>query len=280
MGLLHCDNSPVPMYSFSNNNDEISLETLYSISKDLNIHHEVGSSYNEDFIHATDINPYSVHLKYKVHLTAPPCPEQDDEINNYLEVLDKAYETGAKVCVMHVDYIEEGKLNFKEKIDNFINAVEPVMTKAKEYEINIAIENQLDLLGIFGSTPKQIQYILSRLRENYDNVGICLDIGHANIASESNQCGYNGTLENWLDIFEEDIIHTHIHENHGNSVRYPSGLPKDEHLPVTGLFPDSFYKKLMSLPNLKMLNFEFKLPENEIKEEIIKSIEYLEQFRE
>ena len=86
---------------------------------------------------------------------------------------------------------------------------------AKERGVNIAFEN----LRVVGNLACAIDRYAKM-----DNVGFCLDFGH--------QHGYTRNVE-WMDLFTDRLIATHIHDNHGRGVE-KVGNPDEHLLPFDG----------------------------------------------
>lgn len=109
---------------------------------------------------------------------------------------------GAKIMVMHPD-------GFKS-VDENVKFFKKIAKFAKKYNVKIAVENIFNWSGthaIFsaGSTPESLLDLINKIGE--DNVGVCLDIGHAEIMGE---------LANATDFIyklKDKIIATHIHDN-------------------------------------------------------------------
>ncbi len=83
----------------------------------------------------------------------------------------------------------------------------------KEKGIKIALENMNTC------DNKVLTGMVNLLDEvNLDNVGFCLDVGHVNLSQNTEQI---------IEAFGKRIIHTHLHDNHGDEY--------DEHLlPFSG----------------------------------------------
>jgi len=100
----------------------------------------------------------------------------------------------------------------------FVEAIAPLLEKARQAGLHLAIENTPQ------HTPEQFNELFARLGElssvNTRPVGMCLDLGHANLASST----HNDYL-NFVDRLDPQvpIIHVHLHENWGDT---------DSHLPL------------------------------------------------
>ena len=63
----------------------------------------------------------------------------------------------------------------------------------------LAIENLF-------STPAELAGMLGRLPD--EDVGVCLDVGHAHALSRT-------PLESWFELLGDRIVQFHVHDNHG-----------------------------------------------------------------
>lgn len=96
---------------------------------------------------------------------------------------------------------------------------------AAKYNLKIALENldKFEPLGNLELLPKLINSI------NLDNVGYCLDSGHAFVAGVD-------PIE-WIKVMDSKLFTTHFHDNHGcpdwvkNTDDFISPKGIDEHLP-------------------------------------------------
>jgi sugar phosphate isomerase/epimerase len=82
--------------------------------------------------------------------------------------------------------------------------------------ITLALENTVEV------EPEYVNEIFARLRTSprSDGIGLCLDIGHANLCASTHN-DYLGYLDRLAD--HVPIVHAHIHENWGDA---------DRHLPL------------------------------------------------
>ena len=123
---------------------------------------------------------------------------------------DFAREIGAPLLNIHL-YAEGG-------LDAYLMAVAPLIGLLPEAGIQLALENTPL------TSPWHFNEFFARLREvqpaGADSVGMCLDIGHANLceATRNDYLRYLGELDPRVPI-----IHIHIHENWGDG---------DSHLPI------------------------------------------------
>lgn len=103
-------------------------------------------------------------------------------------------------------------------LENYVKSIMPFIIRSKESGIKLAIENTAltnpdDFNKLF--------FILQNLKGvRTEHVGMCLDIGHANLCDLARN-DYIGFLDQIAP--ETPIIHVHLHENYGD---------QDSHLPI------------------------------------------------
>ena len=121
-----------------------------------------------------------------------------------------AQDIGALLLNIHL-YAEEG-------IASYVQAIAPLVKKLAQSRIKLAIENT-PLTG-----PEAFNELFGNLHDacpaDIAYVGMCLDIGHANLC-ETTRNDYLKFID-LLDL-QVPIIHVHLHENYGDS---------DSHLPL------------------------------------------------
>lgn len=150
-----------------------------------------------------DIN-LSVHAPWQ----ANPLKLKDRE--TFIRNVEFAIDIGATLINTHF---------FSEKgVDAYVEAVTPLIKLLSKEGIKLSIENTPS------TGPETFNRLFERLSVDgagdAELVGMCLDLGHANL--------YPKTLNNYLrftDLLDGDIpiIHVHIHENYGDH---------DSHLPL------------------------------------------------
>ncbi len=143
---------------------------------------------------------YTVHVPWQ----ANPLYEQGPPL--LMESIDFARDIGADLVNLHL-YTEQGPEVFLERLS-------PVITHAVNNGVRIAIENTPE------TSPGDFRDFFTRLaRSKFKDadVGMCLDIGHANL--------YEHTHNDFIRFIDElgpevPIIHTHVHENYGDADRH------------------------------------------------------------
>lgn len=146
---------------------------------------------------------YTVHVPWQAN---PLYPEGEALLK---ESVDFASDIGADLINLHL-YTEHGP-------DVFLKRLAPVISYAMERGVRLAIENTPE------TSPDDFRNFFERLAQSEfkdADVGMCLDIGHANL--------YEKTHNDFIRFIDElgpevPIIHAHVHENYGDA---------DRHLPL------------------------------------------------
>jgi sugar phosphate isomerase/epimerase len=122
-----------------------------------------------------------------------------------------------------------------------LESVRILFNFARDYGVEAAIENVVDPFII-----RKIKDFRRFFREVYEDVGLTLDIGHANII---------GQLDDFLMEFSDRIVHIHAHDNHGK---------KDQHLGigygnvdwkrVASLLKRMCYDKIVTIETVEHVN--------------------------
>ena len=137
----------------------------------------------------------SIHMPYdEVDVDAVPM---DNIVKRMVKWLDYAGALGARVAVFHT--LVTGSRNPLEVNTEFFR----VMTReAMDRGIAVAVENRLEK-NLFGSSPRDLKKLIESVGEG---IGVCLDVGHANIA---------GNLRQFIESLQGHIIEMHLHDNDG-----------------------------------------------------------------
>jgi len=150
----------------------------------------------------TIADKHDIALSVHASLQAGIC--DSEKIDVILNDIDFAREIGATLINTHL-CIENG-------IENYVDAVTPVVREVEKAGLRISIENT-----VFTS-PKDFNKLFDIISErkiaSAGRFGMCFDLGHANLSSFSQ----NNFLK-FLDRLNPEIpiIHIHIHENYGDS---------------------------------------------------------------
>lgn len=139
----------------------------------------------------------AIHTPYDELL--PQIALAEMGIRRFVKWLELSYKLGINVAVVHTLRIDEG---YEKALDLNIEFLRLLAKEAKDRGIIIAVENRLER-NLFGSKPRDILSIVDGLGEE---IGVCLDVGHANI---------NKNLEEFFSIVGRHIVAMHLHDNDG-----------------------------------------------------------------
>jgi len=115
-----------------------------------------------------------------------------------IETINAAAENGIPAIVLHVS----SGWKAPEITDLGLSRYDALVEYADDHGVQVAFEN-LRMTG-------NLAYLTDRYKK-VANVGYCLDIGH--------QHCYTKTV-NWMDIFRDRLLLTHIHDNFGIEEEY------------------------------------------------------------
>jgi sugar phosphate isomerase/epimerase len=149
----------------------------------------------------------SADMAMSVHVPWHANPLNRKSMPMIHECVGFARETGATLLNVHL-FIEEG-------LHAYAAALAPVMEETHEAGLRLSLENT-PFTG-----PEDFNELFRLLREGSaqaDHVGVCFDLGHANL--------FGGTKNDYLSFLrgltpDVPLIHVHLHENRGD---------KDSHL--------------------------------------------------
>jgi sugar phosphate isomerase/epimerase len=100
-------------------------------------------------------------------------------------------------------------------LENSLTAIEHLKAFAHPLGVKVLLENLQNEV----TTP---DHLLEILRVgHFDNVGICLDLGHAHLANPPESGQPNIGIDAAFELLKPRIAQLHLHDNHGT---------KDEHL--------------------------------------------------
>lgn len=148
-------------------------------------------------------------IAMSVHLTLQAFPLRQETRGLLFENIGFAQDIGASLFNVHL--YTDGCM------EAYVEAVAPVIELSAQAGIKLSIENT-PLTG--PEDFNKLFVLLQALRKPVAHVGMCLDLGHANLCAETRN-DYLGFIDR-LDA-RVPIIHVHLHENYGD---------QDNHLTV------------------------------------------------
>lgn len=164
-------------------------------------------------------------IKLTVHATLEFDPLHDPNHPRLRSTVDFAQEIGATLINLH--------LNASQGAPAFADALEPALRLTSSAGLQLAIENSV------WTGPEDFNSLFAVLRERSEwptaHVGMCLDLGHANLFSD-----FRNDYLGYLDALspEVPIIHLHLHENWGDRDSHLplfTGPARDDQAGITGL---------------------------------------------
>ncbi len=142
----------------------------------------------------------------------------EESIRQIKESIKNAHEFIEDICVVHPGILSPLSVQIPDRaFEKAISALKIISEFASDYGLRIALENLTATNMLMGRYPDELIRIIKGV--NTDNIGICLDVAHANTTK---------TLPEMLDISDEsggevEIIHIHGSDNFGTD---------DLHLPI------------------------------------------------
>ncbi len=142
-------------------------------------------------------------ISLSVHVPWWANPLKYESHNLLLDHFRFAQNIGAVLLNMHF-YIDEG-------IDPYVKAIIPFIKLSAEIGIRLSIENSVS------SGPEDFNRMFALIKDRSDviagHVGMCLDLGHANL--------HDSTRNDYLRFIDHlgshvPIMHVHLHENYGD----------------------------------------------------------------
>jgi sugar phosphate isomerase/epimerase len=163
----------------------------------------------KNIIETTDLT-LTLHLPFSdLNLASLNHPIWKETIRQMCKCLDKASDF-VELAVVHPGHLSPLGMQLPEMgWRQNIEGLQEICDFAFDRSIRIGVENMVNMQFILGKHPGEISGMIESLER--ENVGMTLDIGHANT---------NGMVNEFLADLSK-VIHVHLHDNKGKS---------DEHL--------------------------------------------------
>lgn len=148
-------------------------------------------------------------LRLSVHAPLEADPLRPGSARELDDALRLAIDLGAGLLNVH--------FSDPRRVEDLATALAPLVGRCAVSGVRLAVEN------VPATSPEDFNRLfalLPRIGANGPAVGMCLDIGHANLhaTTRNDYIGYIDRLRP-----EVPIVHLHLHENHGDA---------DSHLPL------------------------------------------------
>jgi len=158
---------------------------------------------------AEDEENWSRHTAPTLNLIDPNKNGRIETMDEVKRALEAAELVPFKSCVLHLGQREDRWDT--RALDDSLTAIEHLKAFASPLGVKLLLENLTN--GV--SAPAHLMEILRV--GHFDNVGVCLDVGHANLM--------DGGVAEAFAVMESRIAELHLHDNHGID-----GGRGDEHL--------------------------------------------------
>ncbi len=169
------------------------------------------------------LDVFSAHADFiDVDISSPDTYSREKSIMLIKTRIRLLSEIGAQIIVIHPGEWCENDADKETRINNSIDSFIQITSFAKTLGIKVAAENLPP--GFVADDIATMDRIISETRKSGDlneNIGVCLDTGHANL---------NNNLFDYLKHFGKDIFTMHIHDNFGNNDNDPRNAGDDTHL--------------------------------------------------
>ncbi len=210
----------------------------------------------KEAVGSTDLT-ISVHAPFSdINMASVNDPIWEVTLQQIIECIELASEI-TSIVVVHPGYLSPlGSQMPDRAFQKLAEGLKKVCDAAEEYDMLVCVENMVNIYWMFGRDPDSVKRIVEAV--NRENLGVTLDIGHANTTS---------TLDEYLSWECIHLVrHLHIHDNHGEL---------DEHLALGRGSIDwqTVFKTLEAYDGMRVMELRT-IPE---AEESIKYIESLEQ---
>ncbi|HXB62118.1 MAG TPA: sugar phosphate isomerase/epimerase [Acidobacteriaceae bacterium] len=221
---------------------------------DRNAVKEIGTWFRANAVKTTMHQPLFTDIEWS-RQTTPTVNLIDVEKSRRIDAMDevkRALEVAEQINVdsMVIHLGNNGDSWSPRELEHSLTAIEHLKAFAHPLGVKLHIENlQNDV-----ATPVNILEILNV--GHFDSVGVCLDVGHANLSDE----GVEGAIE----TLGARVKQLHLHDNHGAK----DGIGKDEHLwPMNPSKPGSVdwaivAKEFSALPVTGTLEIAYALEES------------------
>jgi sugar phosphate isomerase/epimerase len=177
---------------------------------------------------------WSRHVAPNLNLIDPEKSRRIAAMDEVKRALESAEQIPITTCTLHLGQ-KDDPWN-PRALENSLTAIEHLKAFAHPLGVRILLENLQNEI----TTP---EHLLEIVRVgHFDRVGICLDVGHAHLASPPSDSQPNKSIDEAFELLKPRIAQLNLHDNHGQ---------KDEHL-----WPGS----IDTNPAVPRADFETRLP--------------------
>jgi sugar phosphate isomerase/epimerase len=169
-------------------------------------------------LHKTTNLIFSLHTPLSdINIASVNERMREESLRQVKESIENTYEFIDDICVVHPGFFSPLSVQMPETaVQKAINSLATLCEFAADRGLRIAVENLTSANMLMGRYPDELVQLVRGA--NMDNLGVCLDIGHANTTKK---------LDEFLSITAQaedmEIIHMHASDNFGE---------QDLHLPL------------------------------------------------
>lgn len=163
----------------------------------------------------------SLHLPFSdMNLAGLNTGIRNEVLHQMKDYLQRASDF-VKLAVVHPGYLSPHGAQLPDLAwQTNIESLQSICDFAADFGITIAVENMPQVPKIFGKYPQEMLQMVEEV--NRDNVGLTLDVGHANTMGLDKDKDTE-IMDDFLKMYKGRVSHVHLHDNMGK---------RDEHLPL------------------------------------------------
>ena len=182
---------------------------------------------------------WSRHVAPNLNLIDPDKSRRITAMDETKRALEAAEQIPFRSVVLHLGM--RGDPWTPRSLDNSLTAIEHLKTFAGPLGVQILLENLPNEV----TAPEHLLEILKV--GHFDDVGICLDVGHAHLAPPAHP---RANLDAIMELLGSRIAEVHLHENDGKADQHlwPGGTPVNGAVPGSGIDWLSIHRRLSALP--------------------------------
>lgn len=175
-----------------------------------------------DALHKNKIKPaLHIWLMDVNYATDNPIIREASE-NIIMRCIEFAADIGARHIVLHPPFFYDARR--LRSVDEIANLFSKFASESRKKGVLFCTENMPPIKH--RAIPRDITELAHILKKADKNLGLLLDVGHANLEGMVN--GYDGIPE-YILKFKEKIFAMHLHDNNG---KIENGIGIDEHLQI------------------------------------------------
>jgi len=172
---------------------------------------------------------------------------REESIRQIKESIENCYEFVDDICVVHPGTFSPLSIQMPEKaIQKSVDALITLSEFAADRGLRIAVENLTSVNMLIGRYPDELIHIVGSAK--MDNLGLCLDIAHANTTKKLDEF-----LEITAKVADVEIIHFHASDNFGtDDLHLPLGQGNQDWSKIMRRIDNNGYEGVMVLEHFTL----------------------------